>query len=107
MNNDITDFFVHTVTVETFTGVGAGGPVYAAPVSVTGYLDETTRLLRKGDGSEIVSRGHFYCSIADLAKFTQDSRVTLPDRVSQVISSRSNDLVGQLPGVEHGLVFLK
>ena len=31
--DDLVDFYVHTITVQTLTGTGAYGDVYAAPVS--------------------------------------------------------------------------
>lgn len=78
MSGDITDFFVHTVTVETMTGQGAYGPVYSPGVAVQCYLDGSTTLIRNGDGEQVVAQSRVYCSVADAWKFTPDSRVILP-----------------------------
>lgn len=106
MSGDISDFYVHTVTVETFTGQGAAGPVYAAPVTVAGYLDGKTILVRSQDGEQVVSGAQFYCALADGAKFTPDSRVTAGGRAAQVITVNSLDAPGlNLP--EHTVIYLK
>ena len=102
----IEDFYVHTVTVETHLGTGANGDVYAAPQTVPGLLQGEVKLIRSTDGTQVVSASQFYCSIADGAKFTPDSRVTVASgRTAQVIIVNSNDAPGLgLP--EHTAVYL-
>jgi hypothetical protein len=125
MSGDLTDFYVHQVTVETFEGTGASGPVYAAPATVQCYLDSSTKLIRAGDGEQVVSSSRVYCSVADAWRFTPDSRVTQPapaiypsdavfpesalwppaDRAAQVITTNQLDAPGLgLP--EHTVVYL-
>lgn len=102
----IEDFYVHTVTVETHLGTGANGDVYAAPTVVTCYVDGSTQLIRNTNGEQVVSNTHVYCPIADGAKFTPDSRVTLQSgRTAQVITTNQLDAPGLgLP--EHTAVYL-
>ena len=40
---DLDDFYVHTLTVHTLTGTGAMGDVFAAPVTVPGWLEDKRR----------------------------------------------------------------
>lgn len=125
MSGDITDFFVHTVQVETFAGTGANGPVYEQPATVTCYLDSSSMLVRSGTGEQVVSSSRVYCAVADAWRFTPDSRVTQPapaiypgdavypesalwppaDRAAQVITVNQLDAPGLgLP--EHTVVYL-
>jgi hypothetical protein len=82
---DLDDFYVHTLTVETLTGAGALGDVYAAPVSVPGWLEDKRRLVRDKNGQEVVSSSFFSCDNTHLSKFTPDTKVTISGRTAFVI----------------------
>lgn len=86
------DFFtIHTVTVETLTGAGAYGDVFAAPVTVTGFMDGTRRLVRDKSGQQVVSESTFFTAISNAALFTTDTKVTVAGVVSRVIKANVND----------------
>ena len=124
----IEEFFVHSVVVESFQGVGAMGDVYADPVTVPGFLEGKIQLVRDSTGQQVVSSSTFYCSAADGAQFTPDSKVTAgspgtvlpgpatfpgaltpssyPARTASVISQNVNDAPGLgLP--DHAAIYLK
>jgi hypothetical protein len=102
----ITDFFVHTVSVESWLGTGAAGDVYQTPTTVSGFLEGKTVLVRDSTGQQVVAQSTFYCSTTDGAKFTPDSKVTTGGRVSHVISQNVNDAPGLgLP--DHAAIYLK
>ena len=82
---DLDDFYVHTLTVETLTGTGSLGDVYAAPVSVPGWLEDKRRLVRDKNGQEVVSSSFFSCDNTHLSKFTPDTKVTISGRTAFVI----------------------
>lgn len=82
---DLDEFYIHTVSVETFEGTGAYGDVYSEPVEVVGWLEDRRKLVRDKDGQEVVSSSMFMCDNEHLDKFTPDSRVTLPRRTASVI----------------------
>jgi hypothetical protein len=106
MSGGIEDFYVHTVTVATWLGTGAMGDIYAAPVTVSGFLEGKIMTVRNATGDQVVSSSQFYCSVADGAKFTPDSKVTISSRVSHVISQNVNDAPGLgLP--EHAAVYFQ
>jgi hypothetical protein len=108
MADDITLFFVHTVTAKTRTGTGANGDVYSVPATVWGYLDGKTVLVRGADGEQAVSNSQFYCAVADAAHFTLDTVVTLPNgNTAQVIMINTLEVGGLLDGVEHTVVYLE
>lgn len=70
-------FYIHTVTVETYEGQGSSGPVFAAPVNVTGFLDTVSDLARTGTVEEATSASSmFYTDPANAALFTVQTRVT-------------------------------
>lgn len=73
---DLDGFYVHTVSVETKTGSGAYGDVYAAPVNVACWLEPKRRLVRDKDGQEVLSSSFLSCDVAHAAVFTPDSKVT-------------------------------
>lgn len=87
----IEDFYVHTITVETLLGTGPYGDVFAAPVTVTGFLDGVRRLVRNSTGEQVVSESTFYTTPDKSGLFTPDSRVTADGAVSRVIKVNLND----------------
>ena len=115
----ISRWFVHTATVETFQGTnGYGQDVFAAPVTVPCFTDDSRRLVRDKTGAEVVSETTLFTSAADGALFTTNSRVTLPTatdtadgdplppRVSRVIKANINDS-GPLKLPDHAEVNLQ
>lgn len=106
MAGGIEDFFVHSVSVETWLGTGAAGDIYAAPATVPGFLEGKNVLVRDATGQQVVANSTFYCSVADGAKFSPDSKVTTGARVSHVIGQNVNDAPGLgLP--DHAAIYLK
>lgn len=90
----------HTVTVETYLGDSANGPVWADPVTVACFLDEQTRQVRAPDGREVVSSATVYCRL-DAVDAQPESRVTLPGgRQTTVIEQLKRD-GGGLPTPDH------
>ena len=80
-------YLVHQVTVEPYTGSGAYGPQYGAPVVRACMVDEKRKLVRAGNGDEVVSEASIYLRRAFLADFKPESKVTLPSgRSSTVIT---------------------
>jgi len=78
--SDLDEFYVHTLTVETYQGVTSNGPSYAAAVTVSGLLDTTVTDVRTGKGDEVTSaRSMFYCDPTYGSLFTVQSRVSSPD----------------------------
>jgi hypothetical protein len=75
-----------TVSVETYSGQSAYGPIYAAAVSVSVNVDATRRLVRAPDGREAVSEMTLLVHPDDLAKFTPETRITFGGRASTVLA---------------------
>lgn len=91
-SNPLARFWVHTVQVETHLPQATNGSDSYAPAQpVTGWLEDTTTLVRAPDGNETVSSARFFCPVGSAALFAPDSRVTLPSRQAQVISVNVND----------------
>lgn len=90
--DELADFYVHTVTVETFQGTDGYGrdsfaaPVVLAPATSNGCLVESVRrLVRSKDGAEVISETTIYTYPAAATLFTPDSRVTIGTAVARVI----------------------
>jgi hypothetical protein len=91
---DVSQFFTTSATVETFTGSGPNGALYAAPVTVMGFLDDGVIRDETGSTVQLVSQSKFYCQLADAPKLTVDSRLTVNGRVCYVSKMRRRDADG-------------
>lgn len=90
--DDLADFWVHTVTVTPYLGQGTdGADLYGTPVTVQGFLEESTRLVRAEDGQEVVSSATFYCPTSNAASFPLDAKVASSTRTSRVLTVNVND----------------
>ena len=85
-----------TVAVETWTGEGAYGPVYADPVDIVCNVDSTRRLVRNANGEEVVSEFTLQAKRADEATCAPESRVTIAGRVSTVLAVSPKQFRGQV-----------
>lgn len=90
----ISRFWRHTATVRTWTGIGAQGDVYAAPVTVKGFLDFDTNLSITAQSEQYTSGTRFFCALAHADKFTPGSEVTANGVVAQVVSAERHDSGG-------------
>lgn len=99
----LTRFFVHTVTVEAYTGSSAYGPQYDAPVAVACLLESKRRTVvsaRENDhGQEVVSSGTFYAALDTVCP--PESRITLPDGTVTVAINAIRHDGGGLPTPDH------
>jgi hypothetical protein len=96
----ISVFWVHTATVETFTGAGPTGDTYAAPVVAPGFLDDGVVLVRTSAGEQLEQKTIFYAPPTFMVGtvpyvswdvFVPESRVTVNGRACQVTGRRSRD----------------
>jgi len=99
--DDLADFYVHTVTVQTLTGTGAYGDVFAAPVTLdpatdTGvFVDDKRKLVRSSSGAEVISETTIYGRPNLIAVLLEGSLVALPSgRVATVITTGARDSGG-------------
>lgn len=87
------------VTVQTYAGDGATGPVYAPPVTVWAMIDRTRRLVRDTAGREVVSEATLTLhpvsripgggDVDTRTLFTAESLLTLDDGTpSRVITTQ-------------------
>jgi len=89
-----------TVAVETYSGDGAYGPIYAASVNVTCNVNAKRKLVRNAAGDEVVSEVTLQVKAADEAKFTPESRVSISTYVSTVLAVSPKAFRGQVVYVE-------
>lgn len=99
------------VSIETYTGDGAYGPVFDPAITVKVNVDQTRRLVRNAAGVETISeatlmvhpepRDEATGAILDgVALFTPESRIS--------VSGRSTTVLGVSPNTVHGgVMFLK
>lgn len=60
MTDYLAAWWVHDTTVERLTGQGPSGPTYAPAETITGFVDDKTRLVRNATGSEVTSSTTVY-----------------------------------------------
>lgn len=87
----IQSLFVHTATVETYSGVTPTGDGYGDPVTVKGFLDDGIVRQQGSDGEQLVQKSVWYGPITDAAVFVPESRVTVNGRASQVTAVRRRE----------------
>lgn len=97
MSDELADFYVHTVTVETLTGTSGYGveqfaaPVILAPGTDNGcFVESRRRMVRDKDGVEVISETTVYTYPAAAALFTPGSRVTINGTIAHVITVAAN-----------------
>lgn len=77
--SELSDLMVHEVSVRTLTGVGGMGHVFAAPVTLLAYVDDSRRLVRNADAREVVSGSTLYdVDVTRSGVYAPGSRVQLP-----------------------------
>lgn len=104
--DDLEEFYVHTVLVETYQGTnGYGEDKFASSVAVAGFLDDSRKLIRSLTGEQVISESQFYTHPENGALFTADSRVTVDGVVSRVIRTNVNTS-GDLDLPDHAVVSL-
>lgn len=110
--DDLSEFFVHTVTVETMLGTnGYGEDVFAPPVVLdpaedNGCLvEEGARLVRSSDGEQEVSTTQIYTRPTNAPLFAPNSRVTVHGKQARVISTGPN-VSGPLDLPDHVVIDL-
>ena len=103
------------VTVSTYTGDGAHGPIFAPPVTVLCNIDETRRLVRDTNGDEVVSEatlilhprtrtapapGLTQRTVDPSTVFTAESPVTIRGRDTKVVATKTHTVRGTPAMVE-------
>lgn len=94
---------VHTLSLEPYAGSGAYGDQYGAAVSVPCYYEGKRRLVRDGNGDEVVSEATAW--VQPGVDVPDGSRVTVLGRTTHVITVSVLD-DGGLTGLAHQEVAL-
>jgi len=84
-----------SVSVQTYTGHAAYGPVLATAVTVLCKVSMVRQLVRNSDGAEVVSEMTVYAHPDDEATFTPQSTVTFGSRVGTVLSVAAQGRPGE------------
>lgn len=84
-----------TVSVETYGGDGAYGPVYAAAKAIQCNIEAARRLVRNANGDQVVSEATLYVHPYDAAAFIAESLVTIDGRASRILAASSQTFRGR------------
>lgn len=95
MARGIARFFTTPLTVETYTGTDpvTGSDLFAAAVTVLGFLQEQRQLVRAADGEQVQAGSTFYAPVAAAAALLPNSRVTTAlGNPSRLITATTNSI---------------
>lgn len=102
--NDLDEFWVHTATVQTYTGEAATGPVYAAGVTIDCFVDDARKLVIAASGEQLASSTTIYAPLSTATLFAAGSLVTSPafgdGRTARVVDVNALD-AGSLDLPDH------
>lgn len=105
--DDLAEFWVHTLLVETYLGIkGTGEPIFNPAEPVDGFLEEKRRLVRATASEQVVSSSTFYTDRGQALLFRNGSRVTLLDGVTTTVISCAVNDSGALDLPDHVAVYL-
>lgn len=100
------EFYVHAAQVEMFLGEsGYGVDLFADPVTIACFADDSRKLVRNKDGEQVVSESTLYTYPINAPLFVADSRVTIDGNLSRVIKT-NNNTSGDLDLPDHVAVSL-
>lgn len=94
-----------TISVETYTGSGGDGDLFATAVARSVMVEDKRRQVRDVNGQLTVSETTLYDELAAAAIYTPGSRLTVNGRVTSVIVCSRNELSD--PEVDHVAVNLQ
>ncbi|MDN6260014.1 MAG: hypothetical protein L0J31_09640 [Corynebacterium sp.] len=84
--DELEEFWVHEIQVQTYAGSGPFGDEYAAPVGVPCFIDHKRQLVRDPDGREVTSEATITGPVGEGERFAPQSLVELGGRERAVIS---------------------
>jgi hypothetical protein len=100
-------WWVNTVTVEQYLGVGANAASkFAAPASVACWVEDGNKLIRDSQGAEVVSSAAIHGPLDQAALFPVGSKVTVNGRTSRVLTLDRLDATGLAAGASHFVAHL-
>ncbi|WIA99743.1 hypothetical protein [Curtobacterium sp. MCBA15_012] len=89
--DELEDFWVHTITVETYLGEGGNGVAYAAPVDVPCFIDGGTKIARTATGEQLVVAAPVYAPPEHAGTLTAGSKVTVRGRPARILAATVYD----------------
>lgn len=93
-DDELADWWVHTIEATPVTGQGAYGSTYGDPVQLTGFLDDTRKQVRNADGDEVVSEATFHTDLGNAEHLAPGTAVDLGYRTAEVITLARRDAPG-------------
>lgn len=85
--DELEEFYVHTITVQTLAGNGSWGPAYETTEGVRCFIDETRTIVRDAQGAEVISETTVTAPPEYAGVFLPGSLVTLLTREATVIKA--------------------
>lgn len=106
MSDELEEFYVHTVTVRTFVGDGAYGPVYDDSPALECFVVSKRQLVRNQNGDQVVSETTITAPIKHGHWFTPESEVTFTSGNKATVISRGIAESGDLELPDHVAITL-
>jgi hypothetical protein len=88
---DLDEFWVHTITVETYGGEAGSTTLYADPVTVPCFIDGGQKVTRATTGEILVVAAPVYAPISAADVLVPKSKVTIRGRAAQIVAATVHD----------------
>lgn len=98
--DELSDWWMHTVTVKSHLGASAYGDRFGDPVPVPCFVEDDVKLIRDSDGNEVVSSTTVYSNIDKAALFPVGSLVITPFGREARVIGLARHAVGD-PDIDH------
>ena len=92
--DDLDEFWVHTIAVETYLGEGGSGTLYADPVDVPCFIDGGVKVIRTATGEQLVTNAPVYAPLEHAATLTAESRVSIRGATARILAATVYDSGG-------------
>lgn len=88
-------YLTHTVNVDPYLGSTGRGETYATTITnIACARDDTRKLVRSSDNTEVVSETTLIMRLAHTGSFPVESKVDLGDRTATVITANPRTDIG-------------
>ncbi|MGN8049551.1 hypothetical protein ACTJKO_07640 [Curtobacterium sp. 22159] len=88
---DLDDFWVHTLTVQTYLGEGGNGTSYADPVDVPCFIDGGVKVVRTATGEQLVVNAPVYAPLEHAAALVAESKVSMRGATARILAATVYD----------------
>ncbi len=88
MTDPLNEFYVHTASVQTYTGTGPRGDTFASAVAVACFVDDEQDVTLQGTTIAVSDLTKVYAPLSAASLFTPASKVTVNGQQARVTAMK-------------------